>query len=108
MSVANATPAQLSQLSAYSVMLRGVSSQFLKLMAEMNALNNAWNGNVSGIIGTPANTIISDNTGLAGAVPLTDTQITTITSYYQNVLTSFYDAPHQQVLTLACGPANSL
>lgn len=108
MSVANATPQQLAELSAYTVYLRGITSQFMKLMNQMNALNNSWNGTVSAIIGTPAGTTITDNTGLAGAVPLTDTDVTNITSYCQNVLTSFYDAAHQQVLTKACGPGNTL
>jgi hypothetical protein len=34
--------------------------------------------------------------------------VTNITSYFQNILTSFYDAPHQQILTKACGPGNAV
>lgn len=107
MSVAGATPAQLAELSSYVVLLRGVSSSLMKLMAQMNALQNAYNANISSIIGTPAGTIIVDNTGLAGAVPLTDSQVVTITSYFENILTTYYDTGHQQNLTLACGPGNT-
>lgn len=108
MSVLTATPAQLAQLSAYTVMLRAVSAQLMQNMAQMNALQNSYNASVSSIIGTPAGTTIVDNTGLAGAVPLTDTQVVTITSYFENILSSYYDSAHQQQLTLACGPGNTI
>src|SRR5208282_3235405 len=107
MSVVNATPAQRAQLSAYVVMLRAIASQFSMAMSQMNALQNAYNANVAGIIGTAAGTVIVDNTGLAGAVPMTDTQVVTMTSWFENVLTTYYDATHQQQFTIACGPGNT-
>lgn len=108
MTIATATPEQLKEVSDYTVMQRAVCSQFMKAMAQMNALNNSWNATISGIIGTPANLPITDYTGLAGAVPLTDTDVYGITGYFQNVLTSYYDASHQQIFTRACGPGNTL
>jgi hypothetical protein len=108
MTVANATPAQKVQLDAYVVMLRVVAAQFMKTMNQMNALNNSWNGTISAIIGTPAGTTIADSSSFAGIAPLTDTDVTNITSYFQGVMTSYYDAPHQQVMTKACGPGNTI
>ena len=108
MSVATATPAQLAQLSTYVVQLRAVSSQFMKAMSQMNALQNYYNETVSGIIGTPAGTTIVDNTGLAGAMPLTDTQVVTMTSWFENILSTYYTATYQQQFTSACGPGNVL
>jgi hypothetical protein len=108
MSVASATPAQKIQLDAYVVQLRAIAAQFMKTMNQMNALNDAWNANILGIIGAPAGTPIADSSGLTGIVPLTDTDVTNITSYMQNTLTSFYDGPHRQVMTKACGPTNTI
>ncbi len=68
MTVANETPQQLAELSAYSVMV--------------------------------------DNTWLAGAVPLTDTDVVNITNYFQGIFGAYYDTAHRQVLTKACGPGN--
>ena len=108
MSVANATPEQLAELSAFVVLQRATAGEFFRVMNHMNALNNSWNATISAIIGTPAGTTIVDNSGLAGIVPLTDTDATNIMSYMQNTLTNFYDAAHQQELTKACGPSNTI
>lgn len=108
MSVAGATPQQLKELNDYVVLLRSVAGEFFRVMNHMNAVNNSWNATISAIIGTPAGTTIVDNSSLAGIVPLTDTDVTNITSYFQNTLTSFYDAAHQQELTKAAGSGNTI
>jgi hypothetical protein len=102
------TPGQLKQLSDYITMLRAVSAHFMKSMNQMNALNNSWNGGVSALVGSSNGTVIPDASGLAGTTSLTDTDVTNITSYFQGAMTSYYDAPHQQVMTRACGPGNTL
>lgn len=106
MSVVNATPQQLAQLSNFVVLLRATISSFAKNMDTMNALNAAWNANISAIIGTPAGTTIVDGTNLAGAVPLTDTQVATLVADIQAILTTYYAAGAQQLYTLVCGPGN--
>jgi hypothetical protein len=107
--IANPTAQQLALVSAYVVMQRAIASQMMKLMNQMNALNGAWTGEIAGIVnaGTMGQTIV-DNTGLAGAAPLTDNDVTTITSYMQNVLATYYDSAHQQELVKACGPGNAV
>lgn len=102
------TPAQLKQLSDYIVMARAVASQFMKAMNQMNALNNSWNGSVSALVGASNGTVIPDASGFAGITTLTDTDVTNITSYFQGAMTSYYDVPHQQVMTKACGPGNAI
>src|SRR5271170_1242756 len=108
MTVATATPQQLAELSAYMVMMRAVASQLSKSMSQMNALSNSYNATISGIIGgSGTGTVVVDASGLAGIVPLTDTDVVNITFIYQSILSSWYDASHQQLLTRACGPGNT-
>jgi hypothetical protein len=107
MSVANATAAQLKQLSDYVVQLRAISGQFMRVMAQMNALNNTYNSTISGIIGgAGVGTPVVDSSNLAGTSVLADTDVVNITSYFQGALTSYYDTAHQQVLTKAAGTGN--
>lgn len=109
MSVATATPQQLAELSAYAVMLRAIAGQFMKCMNQMNALNNSYNATISGIIGgAGTGTVVVDNSGLAGIASLTDTDIVNITSYFEGCMASYYDSTHQQVMTRAAGPGNTL
>lgn len=108
MSVANATSEQLAELSNFVVNLRAVIASFAQVQYQMNALNQAWNANISAIIGTPAGTVIADNTGLAGAVPLTDTQVSTLVSDIQAVMTTYFTTAAQQLYAQVCGPMNVL
>lgn len=106
--IANPTAAQLAQLSTYVVQLRAVSAQFMQAMAQMNALQNYYNETVSALLNPTTGATVADNTGLSGAVPLTDAQVVTMTSWIEAVLSSYYDATHQQQFTAACGPGNVL
>lgn len=106
MTVSNATTAQLAQLSNYVVLMRTTISAFAKNMDTMNALVNAWNGNISAIIGTPAGTTITDSSNLAGAVPLTDTQVAQLVADLQAVLAAYNTPAAQQLYTSVCGPGN--
>lgn len=108
MTIATATPQQLAELSAFVVQERAIVSQLMKAMAQMNQLNNNWNATIAAIIGTPAGLVVTDNSGLAGIVPLTDTNVYAILGYFQTILASFYDTSHQQIFVQACGPTNAL
>ena len=108
MSVATANPAQLTELSNFVMQLRAAIASFAKDMVTMNALVAAWNANITQIIGTPAGTIIVDGTGLAGAVPLTDTQVASLVTSLQAVLTTYYTTAAQQLYAEVCGPTNVL
>jgi hypothetical protein len=108
MSVADATPAQLAQLAAFSVLQRSACVQLWQLNKTISALVQAWNANILGIIGAPAGTPVVDNTGYAGAVELTDTQITNLFSILQALQSNTMTAPNQAALVLATGPNNML
>ena len=108
MTVATATPAQLALLNNYVVQMRAVVSQFAKNMNKMNAMVAARNANISAIVGTPAGTVITDSTNLAGAAALTDTQVAALVADIQAILTTYYTAAAQQLYTQVCGPGNVL
>lgn len=106
MSISTATPQQLKELDDYTVMLRGLSGEWMRLMHKMNLQIDAWNATISAIIGTPGNLPVTDSSNLVGAVPLVDTEVYAISGWMQDSLTAYYDASHQQILVKACGPAN--
>ncbi|MGB8627763.1 MAG: hypothetical protein WCD69_00005 [Xanthobacteraceae bacterium] len=106
--ISNATPQQLAELSAFVVQERAIVAQFAQSMAQMNQLNNNWNATIAAIIGTPAGLTVTDTSGLAGIVPLTDTNVYAILGYFQAILTAYYDAAHQQIFVQACGPTNMI
>lgn len=101
------TTEQLKEMSDFMVLLRQTSGEFGRAMNHMEALNTAWLANVSADISAlGSGQIITDNTGLSGAVPLTTDQATNIVSYFQNILSAYNDTNHRQVLSLACGAIN--
>ncbi len=108
MPIDTATPEELKRVSDYTVMQRALCSTLMKSMAQMNALINSWNADISTIIGTPNNRSVTDTSGLAGIAPLTDTDVYAITGYFQAILTGYYDTPHQQIFTRACGAPNAV
>jgi hypothetical protein len=106
--ISTATPQQLAALSAFVVQQRAIVAQWSQAMTQMNALNNSWNATIAAIIGTPAGLIVTDATNLAGAVPLTDTNVFAIIGYMQTCMTDFFDTSHQQIFVQACGPTNMI
>ena len=108
MSVVGATPAQLAQLSNFVVLERSACVQLWQLNKTISALVQAWNANILGIIGTPAGTPIVDSTNYAGAVQLTDTQVTNLFGILQTLQSTNMTAPNQASFVLATGPNNML
>src|SRR5271154_7117034 len=106
MSYSSATPAQQLQVQNFSVLQRSAIVQLWQLNKTMNALVQAWDANILGILGTPQGTLIPDNTGYAGAVELTDTQITNLFGILQSMLTTNFTAGNQNAMALATGPNN--
>ena len=105
--ISTATPTQLTELNNYVVQLRAIVAAFSTNMVAMNAMVNAWNANISAIIGTPAGLVVTDSTNLAGAVPLTDTQVSTLTTDLEAILTTYYTTAAQQLYATVCGPTNT-
>jgi hypothetical protein len=108
MSVAGATPAQLAQLSNFVVLERAACVQLWQLNKTITALVQAWNANILGIIGSPQGTLIVDSTNYAGAVQLTDTQVTNIFGILQALQSTNMTAPNSASFVLAAGPNNML
>ncbi len=106
MTIATATPAQLALLNQHVVQLRASVSAFAKMMNTMNALDMSWKANVSAIIGTPAGLAVTDSSGLAGITQLTDTQVASMMTSVEAILTTYYSSAAQQSMVLYCGPTN--
>ena len=108
MSYSSATPAQQAQVQSFSVLQRSACVQLWQLNKTITALVEAWNANVLGILGAPQGTLVPDNTGYAGAVELTDTQITNLFSILQALQTGTMTSGNMAALVLATGPNNML
>lgn len=108
MSIATATPEQLARVANFVVMLRSAVIQIWQIDKVARVLVQDWNSDILGIIGTPQGTTIVDNTGLAGAVPLTDTQVTNLFGILQTLQTNTMTAGNKDVFMLATGPSNAL
>lgn len=108
MSVATATPAQLALLSNFVAELRANMASFAQTIAVMNALNVSWEATISAIVGTPAGTLITDSSGLAGISQLTDTQVSSLMTDVQSVLTTYNSTAAQELFSQVCGPLNTL
>lgn len=108
MSVATATPAQLARLSNFVTLLRAATVNVWQLNRTLNVLVQDWNSDILGIIGTPQGTTIVDGNNLAGAVPLTDTQVTNLFGILQTLQTNTMTAGNKDVFMLATGPNNAM
>ena len=108
MSYSGATPAQQAQVQSFSVLQRSAIVQLWQLNKTINALVQAWNANILGILGSPQGTLIPDNTGYAGAVELTDTQITNLFGILQSLQSTNFTSGNQAAFVLATGPNNML
>jgi hypothetical protein len=108
MSVSSATTAQLAQLSDFVVLERSACVQLWKLNKIITALVQAWNANILGIIGSPQGTPIVDGTNYAGAVQLTDTQVTNLFGILQTLQSTNMTSGNTATFVLATGPDNML
>lgn len=106
MSYSTATPAQQAQVNVFVQQQRAACIQFFRLMNQINALQTFWNADVLAILGTPGGIAIPDGTNLAGAVQLTDTQVTNLFGVLQSMLTTNFTQANQNAMALATGPGN--
>jgi hypothetical protein len=108
MSVATATPEQLVRLHNFIGLLRSTTIRIWQQSNATNAIIQDWNSDILAIIGTPQGTIIQDSTGLAGAVSLTDTQVTNLFGILQSLQSTAMTAGNKDLFMLTTGPNNSL
>ena len=107
MSYTTATPAQQARVNNFVQQLRAAVIRQWQLNNAVNALVQDWNADILGILGSPQSITIPDGTGLAGAVPMTDTQVTNLFGIMQTWQTNTMTAGNQTVFMLATGPNNS-
>lgn len=108
MSLAGATQAQIAQVNNFCLLTRSIMIQLAQLQNHCAVAMTTWNANILGIIGAPQGTLINDGTGLAGAVELTDTQLTNLVSYMSAIVSTYGAAGDQAAIALAVGPNNMI
>lgn len=108
MSYTTATPAQQAQVQSFVTLERAAIVQLWQLNNTVTALVTAWNANILGILGSPQGILIPDPTGYAGAVELTDTQVTNLFGILQTLQSTNFTVPNQSAFVLATGPNNML
>lgn len=103
------TAEQQRALSNYATMLRPLAGEMARIMNRMEATVLAYEVSVRETLETlEPDSVITDGTSLAGAVPLNRTDFETITGYCAHVLELFNDAERKQQLCRACGAANMI
>jgi hypothetical protein len=107
MSYSTATPAQQARVNNFVQQLRAAIIRIWQLNNNTSALVTDWNADILGILGAPQGIVINDGTGLAGAAPLTDTQVTNLFGILQGNQTSLMTAGNNAAFMLATGPNNS-
>lgn len=103
------TANQQIELLAFMPMLRGNLVAFCKLINNFALLNTVYtNGGISAINAALAGAdIVPDISNLAGATPLSSTDIITAMTAVQSFLTSYNTPPYNAYFVRAIGPANS-
>ncbi len=108
MSYASATPEQKARVENFTMQLRAATVTVWHLNTVMTALVQNWNSDILGILGSPIGTVINDINGLAGALHLTDTQVTNLFSILQTMQTTTMTAGNKDIFMLATGPNNAI
>lgn len=97
---------QQHTLIDYSAVLRTGISQLSRSLNQLNAINNSYLATASAALqALDSGEVVTDTTGFAGAIPLLQSDLITLTSHIEAAL-AIYDAAHQQIWVKACGPSN--
>lgn len=107
MSYATATPEQKARVNNFVAQVRAAVIRIWQLNNSTDALVTDWNADILAILGSPQGIVITDGTGLAGAAPLTDTQVTNLFGLLQTNQTTLMTPANEAVFMLATGPNNS-
>ena len=108
MSYSTASAAEKTRVNNFVQLQRAASVLIWQLNKTINAMNADWNSDILAILGSPQGITIPDGTGYAGAVPMTDTQVTNLVSIYQAFQSNTMTAGNQTAFALASGPNNML
>lgn len=99
------------QRDVYSVFerdLRGICAELQKLCSKMVALDARYAAQIQGIlVALDDNSVVPNSSGLAGSSSLSsDSEMATLVSHMQGILTNYNTSGHQQMRAKAVGSAN--
>lgn len=100
------TVEQQAVLADYVRLLRSWCGEQARTNNHADALNNGY-AQVQAILALLDNDdLITDASGLSGAMTLTKAEIVSLTAHMQGVLTNYNTAGHRQMWAKAAGPSN--
>ena len=114
MAYADLTDEQKASIQALSTFMRGLSSEWAKVLEKAQAISAYYTGNVeTDIASLDSADVIPQTTGLVGAEPLTKADFTTLIGYFMvasnaaDGASGSYNTPyHRALYSRACGPEN--
>ena len=114
MAYADLTDDQKASIQALSTFMRGLSSEWAKVLEKAQAIAAYYTGNVeTDMASLDSADEIPQTTGLAGAEPLTKADFATLVGYFlvasdaADGASGSYNTPyHRALYSRACGPGN--
>jgi hypothetical protein len=90
--------------------MRSLTGELARLMDRMASVQVAWTNTVAALVTSlDAGSIVPDNTGLAGAQPMTREEVITMGSTnFANALTTFNSAGARALYVKTVGPLNAV
>jgi hypothetical protein len=106
MAFADLTTEQKNVLSDYVRLTRAWCGEQARTNNHADALNCQY-AQVQAILGELGNDdVVTDGSGLSGAMELTKAEIVTLTAHMQGILTNYNTLGHRQMWAKAAGPGN--
>ena len=106
MGYSDLTPEQQSVLADYVRMTRAWCGEQARTNNHADALNCAY-AQVQAILGElGADDLVTDGSGLSGAMSLTKAEIVSLTAHMQGILGTYNTLGHRQMWAKAAGPGN--
>ena len=107
MAYADLTNEQQRSIDDFLALLRPWCGEQARTNNHGDAVNTQYNANVSAILSLLDDTDeIPNKSGLAGATVLTKSEVISIVSHIQGVLTNYNTSGHRQLWVKACGAEN--
>src|SRR5208283_5350901 len=102
------TTAQQNEILSFMPMFRSNMSTLAIGLRVLSQYLTLWNnGGLSTVVNLlAAGTVIPDTTGLAGAQPLTSTDVVNTMTVAQNLITAYYTSPNLTEFIKIAGPPN--
>ena len=103
------TPEQQGIVAEYTRQQRAMVGAFARLLNQFEALDNMYDGQVTAAWSTLGTTdVIADGSGLAGTSQLTKTEVASIATSVQAILTAYQTEALRQLYVRMAGMMNTL